>query len=492
MNILFVTPEIFPLVKTGGLADVSASLPRAMQSLGHRVVVLVPAYRELLVSAQPLGVKLLHVTEQDGHGVRILETRLPGSRVRIWLVDCPSLFDRPGDPYHDLDGRAWPDNAARFGLFCRLAALLAYDAFGLGWRPDVVHCNDWQSGLVPTLLYAKRPRPALVFTIHNLAYQGLFPEREFRALGLHPRYWHPEGLEFHGQLCFIKGGIVHADRVTTVSPTYAQEIQTTAFGCGLEGLLKHRSAVLHGILNGIDTQVWNPLRDTAITLNYAAASLPRKRANKISLQAESGLDTDPGSPLLGFIGRLTGQKGVDLLLGALPTLLAEGAQAVMLGSGDAEIEQALTTLARDYPGQVALRISYDEAWAHRIEAAADIFLMPSRFEPCGLNQMYSLRYGTLPVVHGVGGLLDTVVDASPAAIADGSATGFVFREPAVESLTAAARRAMALFREEPEAWSRLQVAGMRQDFSWRASAKAYESLYTEALAALRSADPHDS
>ncbi|MBP9033820.1 MAG: glycogen synthase GlgA [Pseudomonadales bacterium] len=481
MRVLFVTSEAYPLVKTGGLADVSASLPRALQSLGHQVTLLMPAYREALAAAGPLGVKLAATRDVGGQHVRLLQTRLPGSRNKVWLLDCPALFDRPGNPYHDADGHAWADNAERFMLLCRVGALLAEDAFDLGWRPEVVHCNDWQSALVPLLLHARRPRPALVFTIHNLAYQGLFSREDFERLGIAPHYWHPDALEFHGSFSFIKGGIVFADRVTTVSPSYAREIQTEEFGHGLDGLLRHRAPVLSGILNGIDTTAWNPSRDPALALNYGTATLARKRQNKIALQAEMGLDTDPSVPLCAFIGRLAQQKGIDLLLGALPELLAYPAQAVMLGSGDAAYETALAALADAHPGRIALRIGYDEALAHRIEAGADIFLMPSRFEPCGLNQMYSLRYGTVPVVHHVGGLADTVVDATPEALADASANGFSFRGADAGALVAAARRALAS-RADTMLWTRLQLTGMRRDFSWRHSARAYEQLYRDALA----------
>jgi starch synthase len=481
VRVLFVTSEAYPLVKTGGLADVSASLPRALQSLGHQVTLLMPAYREALAAAGPLGVKLAATRDVGGQHVRLLQTRLPGSRNKVWLLDCPALFDRPGNPYHDADGHAWADNAERFMLLCRVGALLAEDAFDLGWRPEVVHCNDWQSALVPLLLHARRPRPALVFTIHNLAYQGLFSREDFERLGIAPHYWHPDALEFHGSFSFIKGGIVFADRVTTVSPSYAREIQTEEFGHGLDGLLRHRAPVLSGILNGIDTTAWNPSRDPALALNYGTATLARKRQNKIALQAEMGLDTDPSVPLCAFIGRLAQQKGIDLLLGALPELLAYPAQAVMLGSGDAAYETALAALADAHPGRIALRIGYDEALAHRIEAGADIFLMPSRFEPCGLNQMYSLRYGTVPVVHHVGGLADTVVDATPEALADASANGFSFRGADAGALVAAARRALAS-RADTMLWTRLQLTGMRRDFSWRHSARAYEQLYRDALA----------
>jgi starch synthase len=488
MRVLFVTSEAHPLMKTGGLADVSASLPRALQSLGHQVQLLMPAYRDALAAAGPPGVKLAATRDVAGHHVRLLETRLPGSRNKVWLLDCPALFDRPGNPYHDAEGRAYADNAERFMLLCRVGALLAEDAFDLGWRPEVVHCNDWQSALVPLLLHARQPRPALVFTIHNLAYQGLFPPADFERLGIAAHYWHPDALEFHGQFSFIKGGIVFADRVTTVSPSYAREIQTGEFGHGLDGLLRHRAPVLSGILNGIDTTAWNPSRDPALALNYGATTLARKRQNKIALQAEMGLDTDPAAPLLAFIGRLAEQKGIDLLLEALPVLLGHPAQAVMLGSGDPAYEAALAALADAHPGRFALRIGYDEALAHRIEAGADVFLMPSRFEPCGLNQMYSLRYGTVPVVRNVGGLADTVVDATPETLADGSANGFSFSGADAAALVGAARRALAAQADAP-LWARLQLTGMRRDFSWRHSARAYEQLYRDALADAAGAIP---
>jgi starch synthase len=483
VRVLFVTSEAHPLMKTGGLADVSASLPRALQSLGHQVTLLMPAYRDALAVAGPFGVKLAAAREVRGHSVRLLETRMPGSRNKVLLLDSPSLFDRPGNPYHDRDGHAYADNAERFMLLCRVGALLALDAFGLGWRPDVVHCNDWQSAMVPLLLHAERPRPALIFTIHNLAYQGVFGHAEFERLDIAPQYWRPDALEFHGGFSFIKAGIVFADRVSTVSPTYAREIQTPQFGQGLDGLLRHRAPVLSGILNGIDTRAWNPSRDPALAVGYGPTTLARKRQNKIALQAEMGLDADPGAPLLAFIGRLAQQKGIDLLLDALPGLVRHPAQAVVLGSGDAAYETALGELARRHPGRIALRIGYDEALAHRIEAGADVFLMPSRFEPCGLNQMYSLHYGTIPVVHAVGGLADTVVDASAAALADGSANGFTFAAASGAALGAAARRALAAM-ADPELWARLQLAGMRRDFSWRHSARDYERLYRDALAAV--------
>ncbi len=481
MRILFVSSEIHPLMKTGGLADVSASLPRALQALGHEVTLLMPAYRDALTAAIPFGIRIAATHTIDGHHLRLLQTRQPHARNRLWLLDCPALFDRPGNPYHGADGEEYPDSAERFALLCRSAALLAEDRLGLGWQPDVVHCNDWQTALVPLLLRSARPRPALVFTIHNLAYQGLFPASTLQRLGLPARHWHSDGLEFHGLLSFIKAGIVFADRVNTVSPRYAEEILQPEFGHGLDGLLRHRADVLSGILNGIDTNAWNPARDPALVSRYGIATLTRKADNKLALQKELGLAADAATPLLAFIGRLAEQKGIDLLLTALPELLNHPCQAAILGSGDPASEHALAALARAHPGRVAFHAGYDEALAHRIEAGSDVFLMPSRFEPCGLNQMYSLRYGTVPVVRAVGGLADTVVDATPAAVTDGSANGFRFDADIPTALVAATRRALALY-AQPQAWRQLQATGMRSDLSWRRSARAYEQLYTQALA----------
>jgi len=481
MRILFVSSEVHPLMKTGGLADVSASLPRALQALGHDVRVLMPAYRDSLRTAHPLGVKLAATADVAGQSLRLLETRLPDSRNRVWLLDCPALFDRAGNPYYDAAGNDYHDNPERFMLLCRVAALLAMGRLGLDWQPDVVHCNDWQSGLAPLLLREEANRPAVIFTIHNLAYQGVYPHYVFDRLGLPSRYWHADALEFHGNFSFIKGGLVYSDRITTVSPTYAREIQTAEFGWGLEGLLRHRSEVLSGILNGIDTRAWNPAQDPALAVNYSAASLDRKRPNKIAMQAEAGLDAEPDLPLFAFIGRLAEQKGIDLLVDALPYIVQQPAQAVILGSGEARYESMLRELARKHPGDIALRLGYDEALAHRIEAGADVFLMPSRFEPCGLNQLYSLRYGTVPVVRGVGGLADTVTDVSREALEDGSANGFVFWGADGAALAEAAQRAIRVYRDAPT-WRRLQLAGMKADFSWRHSARSYVALYEQALA----------
>jgi len=478
MRILFASSEVYPLIKTGGLADVSNALPQALQALGHDLRLVLPAYRAALASLESVNTRVKFTLL--GRHVEILEARLPGSDVVAWLVNCAELFDRPGTPYQDERGGDWPDNAARFLLFCRVLAALALNRCGLDWAPDIAHCNDWQCGLTPALLSLEARRPATVFTIHNLAYQGLFSHAEFTASGLPSAFWSDQALEFHHQFSFIKGGLVYADRVNTVSPTYAAEIQTGPMGYGLDGLLRHRGHALRGILNGIDTEIWNPRTDPHLAHHYDGHSLEGKARNKHALRGQLGLGHDASAPLFAFIGRLVEQKGIDLLLAAFPEILAGGAQVALLGSGHAHFEQALRRLAQAHPGRMAVRLGYDEALAHRIEAGADIFLMPSRFEPCGLNQMYSLRYGTLPVVHRVGGLADTVSDCNPESLAARRANGFVFDLPQAAPFLDAVRRAGATF-AQPKQWQALQGNAMRQDFSWRGSARAYQDMYRDAL-----------
>lgn len=480
MNLLFVTSEAHPLIKTGGLADVAASLPRALLKRGHSVRLLLPAYPQVLEQAQKTGRKpVAQITLDDGQAT-IWQTRLPGTRVRVWLVDTPAFSERQGNPYVDANGVDWPDNHRRFYDFCAAAVELAQDRAGLDWRADLVHGNDWQSGLVFPLLAREATRPALVFTIHNLAYHGLFSYSAFAELGLPAELWDSERLEFYQQLSFIKGGLVFADQLTTVSASYADEIQTEHFGCGLEGVLRARRHQLSGIVNGIDTQYWHPGRDPYLAQPYHYRSLKRKGVNKQALQQRMGLPEKPDLPLLGFIGRLVEQKGIDLLLTALPPLLAKGdCQLALLGSGQKQYEQALQALQTRYPQQVALSLGYDEGLAHEIEAGADLFLMPSLFEPCGLNQMYSLRYGTLPLVHAVGGLKDTVIDREETG-AETLNNGFCFHSPTAPALSEALNRALALY-QQPEAWRQRQVNAMTGDYSWDKSALAYEAVYQRAL-----------
>jgi len=477
-KILFVTSEAHPLIKTGGLGDVSGALPTALKGLKQDIRIILPAYRDAMQRSGPLKVVSLSL-QQDPHSVRLLEGQLPSTKIPVWLVDSPQHFDRPGNPYLGPDGHDWPDNAARFGTFAKAVIAVALNQAGLDWQPDIIHCNDWQSGLVPALLSTVTPRPATLFTIHNLAYQGLFPAAQFLELGLPPALWGMEGLEFFGQLSFIKGGLLYADMLTTVSPTYAKEICTPAFGCHLDGLLRRRAERLVGILNGANYNEWNPAQDHHLAQPYDIEALQGKAADKSALQRELSLPRAPGVPLVGFIGRLVEQKGVDLLLAVMGELLQQEVQVVILGSGNKAYEQALVALADNYPQRCHVKIGFSEALAHRIEAGVDLFLMPSRYEPCGLNQIYSLRYGTLPVVRRTGGLADTVTDIG----ADlDTATGFVFDDPTPAALMSAIQRALTLYGNNPQGWLKMMRNGMASDYSWQRSAKAYLALYEQALA----------
>ena len=481
-DILFATSEIHPLVKTGGLGDVSASLPPALRALGDDVRVVLPAYRTVLEQTGEL--RLVATLDLAGvpTSVRILEGRLPDSDVPLYLVDSPVHFDRDGGPYVDDHGSDWPDNAARFATFGRAITTLALDQAGLEWRPQVVHCNDWQTGLAPALLARFTPRPATIFTVHNLAYQGLFSWQEFADLGLPHDLWAMEAMEFHGLFSFIKGGLAYADWITTVSPSYAEEICTSEFGEGLDGLLNYRGDRLTGILNGVDYDTWDPSVDQHIPKRYNAKNLRFKKQDKQALKATFGLD-EQDLPIIGMVGRLAQQKGVDLVLDALPALMGEPVQLVVGGSGDPALEKKLRAAARRHAGQIGIHIGYDEALAHLVEAGSDMFLMPSRYEPCGLNQIYSLRYGTAPIVRSTGGLRDTVVDATEETLRDSSATGFAFSTTSAKALYEAVCRALALY-EHPRLWRRLLTTGMIQDFSWAVSARHYQAIYAEAIASV--------
>ncbi|OOZ41809.1 starch synthase [Solemya pervernicosa gill symbiont] len=481
MKVLFVTSEAHPLIKTGGLADVCGSLPIALKRQRQDVRVVLPAYPQVVAKAGALKL-LAEVTLPDSsQPVRILAGQLPESKVPLYLVDTPELFDRDGGPYGDQHGEDWHDNAERFAHFSQVAVEIAMDRAGLNWQPELVHCHDWQSGLVPALLSLEENRPKTLFTIHNLSYQGLFDHLTFARLGLADSLWHMHGLEFHGMLSMIKGGLIYADWLTTVSPTYAREIQTGEYGYGLEGLLSHRADRLIGILNGIDDEIWNPNRDALIEHPFNAHKLKGKAANKAALQQQFGLTVDADRPLFGLVGRLVEQKGIDLVIENLPWLLARGAQLALLGSGESRFESVLLDFAKDYPDQIGLEIGYNEQLAHRIEASADLFLMPSRFEPCGLNQLYSLRYGTVPVVRSTGGLADSVIHADAESMADGSATGFRFEHADIGGLRWALGEALNLFNSDPKGWQQLVRNGMRQDFSWKSSAHHYIELYHKAL-----------
>ncbi len=480
-KILFVASEAQPLIKTGGLADVAGSLPPALGASGLDVRLIIPAYPQAVDRAIPLKTLAEFRISGVPEPVRILEQKIDG-KLHVYLIDAPSMFSRPGNPYAEASGRPWGDNAQRFALFCRAVVRIAMDQAGLGWRPDVVHCNDWQTGLIPALLAQEWDRPTTIFTIHNLSYQGLFDLSTFVQLQLPEPLWSPEGLEFHNMLSFIKGGLVFADWLTTVSPTYAEEIRTAEFGYGLEGLLDHRADRLTGVLNGIDYQIWNPSTDVHIDQPYDAETFDKKQVNKLSLQKELGLTLDKDAILFGNIGRMVEQKGIDLIIEVLPEMMQhEKVQIVILGSGEPELEQALLETAEKYPGRAVAKIGYDEHLAHRIEAGSDCFLMPSRFEPCGLNQLFSLRYGTVPIVNRTGGLADTVTDLNPASMLAETATGFVFDEPDAAALLEAVYRAIEFYQRPGMWWEKLATSGMKQDFSWDSSAAHYLDIYRMAI-----------
>lgn len=480
LSVLFATSEMAPWVKTGGLGDVAAALPAALRQAKQDIRVLLPCYpalKQAFPKARPVA------------AIPSLAPALPAARLLaaeadglpLLLLDCPELYDRPGNPYLDPLGDDWPDNAIRFGLLSRVAALLGQAATPLDWRPDVVHANDWQAALAPAYLHYEGGAASVV-TVHNIAFPGCFAKPTRAALGLPEHAWRFDGVEFHDQLSFLKAGLQLATLISTVSPTYAREIQHEEFGYGLAPLLRHRRAHLRGILNGIDTAIWNPASDPALAAPYASNRLAAKRINKAALQREMGLTEASDRPLFGVVSRLTLQKGLDLLLTIGDGISHLPAQLALLGSGDKTLEAGFLDLAERFPGQIAVKLGFDEGLAHRIEAGADCFLMPSRFEPCGLNQMYSLRYGTPPLVRATGGLADTVVDVNEATLADKSANGFVVPDATPHALWETMERACATWHDKRR-WQRLQQNGMRRDFSWTHAANEYIRLYRDAIAA---------
>ena len=476
-KILFVSSEVHPFIKTGGLADVAGSLPLALAELGQDIRIIMPRYHAIKLSEPVKNLSSLRINNCD---VLIQETTLPESSVTVWLVDYPEYFGTPGNPYVDATGEPWPDIAERFALFCRICTEIAMNRAGLDWKADLVHCNDWQTGLIPALLSLEPKAPASIFTIHNMAYQGLFDSNTFADLNLPGKLWKPEALEYFGQLSFIKGGLAFADRITTVSPTYAKEIQTAEFGYGLEGLLQYRQDRLSGIINGIDTEIWNPSHDKSLAKSYSLKTLADKQLSKRALQEIMGLPVDDQVPVFGLIGRLVEQKGIDMVIECLEEMCDLPLQFVLLGSGEKHFETTLQTFANAHPDKIAIKIGYNETLAHQIEAGSDVFLMPSRFEPCGLNQMYSQRYGTLPIVRRTGGLADTVTDTLPGTIQDGTASGIVFNDANASALMEAIKRTLFLF-ENKTTWKKIQRTAMSKDFSWHNSAQQYLDLYQSIL-----------
>ena len=477
-KVLYISSEIHPLIKTGGLGDVSGSLPVTLLKKSQDIRLLMPAYPEVLKNIK--SIKIRAATSYYNLPLNLIETRLPGSKIIVWLVDCPAAFNRPGGPYTDNYGNEWHDNALRFAILCHASVDIAMNKLKLGWRPDIVHCNDWQTGLVPALLSLNTKRPATIFTIHNLAYQGVFEKETFSYLKLPDELWHEDGLEFYDKLSFIKGGIAYADKITTVSPTYAKEILKPKYGYGLNGLLKYREKDLSGILNGIDVKQWNPGTDQNIKQKYNWRSLNKKQLNKTALQKELALPINETIPMIGMVSRLVEQKGLDIVIQSLEGLLKNNTQLVILGTGELHYEMQLSEISQKYPDRFKVVIGYDESLAHRIEAASDLYLMPSIFEPCGLNQMYSLRYGTLPVVTHVGGLADTVIDATEKNIKNITANGFVLKEETAEALLKTIQRALDLFHDK-KIWRQLQNVAMRCNYSWQSSADQYINLYNLAV-----------
>ncbi len=474
MRVLFAASEVAPLSKTGGLADVAQALPKALTRLGHDIRVLTPAYFGLLARLQ--GKRLVGSLDLRGHSFSIWEGTIEPGGAILWLAHCEELFLRGGSLYTDAAGVEYADNALRFGLYSELVARLALGQTDVAWLPDVVHLNDWHTGLAAAWLHGAESAPGTVFTIHNLAYQGNYKPEAVAALGLHPSWLTPAGMEFHGQASFMKAGLIYANALTTVSPTYAREIQTLEFGAGMDGVLRGRASALTGILNGIDDDTWNPATDPHIERRYRLTDVGAgKRFNRRALRERLRL-ADDDSLLAIYIGRLAHQKGVDLFLEPAAALDHVELQFALLGAGDPGAEKSFAGLAATRPGRVAATIGYDEGLAHLMEAAADVLLMPSRYEPCGLNQMYSQRYGTIPVVRRTGGLSDTVVDVTPAALADGTATGIVFDHADAGGIAWGVERALAL-RRDPAAWRGLQRNGMQRDFSWSRTAGQYVELY---------------
>ena len=482
VKILFVTPECYPLVKTGGLADVAGALPMALGPMGVDAQVLLPGYPG--VRAQLHGAQRVARLPGLFGGNAELVRGTTAHGLSVMLIDAPHLYDRPGGPYLGPDGKDWPDNHLRFAALSWVGAQLALGRLGV-WKPDLVHLHDWQAALTAAYLRFDKQRaaaPPTVLTIHNLAFQGLFEPSVRKALQLPAEAMHVDGMEYWGQLSFLKAGVQWASHLSTVSPTYAREILTPNDGMGFDGLLRARSHELTGIVNGIDTGLWDPETDPHLAAPFSARRLTAKARNTAALQRELGLPVRSDVPVLAVVSRLTAQKGLDLLLDALPRVLATDAQLVVLGTGDTALEAGFRDAAEAYPTQVAAVIGFDEALSHRLQAGAHAMLVPSRFEPCGLTQLYGLRYGAIPVVARVGGLADTVIDANEAALHDGVATGVQFSPVEADALAVAIERTVDLFQNKV-AWQRIQKRAMSRDVGWGSRAAQYESLYAKVLAA---------
>lgn len=479
LKVLFATSEVAPLVKTGALGETSAALPAALSELGVDVRLLVPGYPQVIDALKSRGRAAALPSLPGVPPAQLLASKHP-SGIQLLVIGC-DLYRLPGTPYRDAAGREWPDNALRFGLLSYVAALLSTDASPFPWIPDVLHCNDWQTGLAPAYLrYAESAKARTVFTAHRLTERGNYPLEDAARMGVPSQATTPDGVVHNGKLGFLKSGLQLSDRIATVSPSYAEEIQQSPLGMGYEDVLSARRDVLSGILNGIDSDAWDPDNDPYIERYYNSGRLAHKEDNRRALRLRLGLPDETDVPLFAMVGRLINRKGVDVLADIVPELVKIPAQLVVLGTGDADHEARFQALAQSYPEAVSVKIGYDESLLHQIEAGADISVMPSRYEPCGVNQMFSQRYGTPPVVHATGGLKDSVTDSTPANLSAKTATGFMFSPLTGEKLLEACRRSADLYRNR-RSWRQLQKSGMARDFSWETTATRYLELYRSLL-----------
>ncbi len=476
IEVLSVASEVYPLIKTGGLADVAGALPLALAETGVTMRTLVPGY-PAVVAKLTGGREVAQFDDLFGFRGRLIAGRVDG--LDLIVLDVPALYDRPGNPYVGPEGWDWPDNWKRFAALSWVASELGLGLVD-GYRPQIIHAHDWQAGLVPAYVkYGPSATLKTVMTVHNMAFQGTYGADVFGQLRLPPHAFSVEGVEYYGGVGYLKAGVECADVVTTVSPTYAAEIRTPAFGMGLDGLLSHRSHTVFGVLNGIDMNAWDPATDKALTRNYTANSLHHRAENKVAVQERFGLEQSNG-PLFVVVSRLTWQKGIDLLAGCIDMIVAAGGQLAVLGSGEAELENAVRGAAMRHPGQVGLVTGYNEELSHLLQGGGDVILVPSRFEPCGLTQLYALRYGAIPLVSRVGGLNDTVIDANVAALQAEVATGVQFSPPSEAALADAIKRVLALYADE-KLWKKMQRRGMKSDVSWQASAAKYAALYASLI-----------
>ena len=483
MRVLFATSEAYPLIKTGGLADVSGALPKAISQLATfkgNIKIVMPAYSAVLAKLN--NIQSIANIDVLGQACTIITGHMPDSGLDVVAIQNAFLYERAGGPYSDENGIDWIDNALRFGVLSRVASLLCSAQSPMpDWLPELIQCNDWQTGLTPAYMkLLDNSSVKSIFSIHNLAFQGCFNATWLAKLELPAAHFQMSGFEYYNQISFLKAGLFYANQLSTVSPTYAHEIQTKQFGFGLEGLLQTRSADLTGIVNGIDTHEWNPATDVHLPKNYSNSRITNKHAVKHALQQQLGLQMDANAPLLGVVSRLTHQKGLDLLPEIIPVLVKKGCQFAILGSGDKALEAHFNELADSFPNQVSMNTGYHEHLSHNIMAGCDMFIMPSRFEPCGLNQLYGLAYGTPPIVSLTGGLADSVCDTSELSLKNNRATGFVVKNVNSASLLVTIQRAIKIW-EDKTTWRKIQKNGMQRDVSWDSSASAYLNLYQKTL-----------